>query len=51
VPSLTMVQPVVVMVMVPSETIKLPLFPTDNAWATVNVEAVVTAAEASIVRS
>ena len=51
VPSLTIDQLVVDIVMVPLEAIKLPLLPTDNVWATVKVEAVVTAAEASIVRS
>ena len=51
VPSLTMDQPVEVMVTVPLEATRLPLAPTDNVWATLKLDAVVTAAEASIVKS
>ena len=49
VPALTIELPLF-MVTVPAEAIRLPLLPTDKAWAMVKFDAVVTAAEVSIVK-
>ena len=50
VPELAIDQPVVAMVMVPDEAVKLPLLPTDNALETEKLEEVVSVDEAATAR-